>query len=157
MPTPCKINIDSGTPLVINTSNPTVLVQGTCGSAKPIRLKRVRFTSNNTGASQQIVVIQFVFYASGTAGGTTVAATPVNQGITYTPATLFKVNTTTLGTTPTVQWSDQWNTANPYDLTEGLLELQDEIPAAKAWAFLITPAPASAVSVSGDINFEEFG
>lgn len=159
MPVACKVSADGGTALVISTSNPSVLLQGTPSSSKPIRIKRFELSSNNTGAGQQIVVLSYGFYASATAGGATATAVPKDEGLTgvYTPATTFKANTTTLGTTFTQKKSWQWNTANPFDLVDGLLELQEEIPAGKVFAFIFPSAPGSAVSVTATLHFEEFG
>ena len=157
MTVPIKVSADGGTPLVISTSNPTVLLQGTCGSARGFRTKRFELRSNNPGASQQIVTLQLVTYATGTAGGTTVTATPKDQALNgvYTPSTTFKANTTTLGTTPTVVKAWQWNTANIEDQVDGLLELQEEFTAGKVFAFLITPAPGASLSVTATLHGEE--
>src|SRR5271165_4040820 len=156
MPIPCKISIDGGTPVVIATGS-SVVLQGTNSSSKPTRLKRIQLQSNNTGTTQQIVTIQYLFYATGTAAGTTVTAVPVDEGLTgiYTPSTLFKANTATLGTTPTVKYAWQWNTANPFDIVEGLLELQEEIPVSKPWALLAVSVGTS-FNLTGTVNFEEF-
>jgi hypothetical protein len=83
---------------------------------------------------------------------------PVDEGLTgvYTGTTLFKMNTTTLGTTLTVKYSWQWNTANPFDIVYGLPELQEEVPSSKVFAFVIPTAP-TAFLLSGTLNFEEFG
>ncbi|MGH8335954.1 MAG: hypothetical protein ACRETL_03845 [Gammaproteobacteria bacterium] len=160
MPIPCKVSLDAGTPLAVSTSVATLLLQGTNSSGKPIRLKRIQLQSNNPGASQQILQINYGFYTTASAsGGTTPSATPVDMGLSgiYTPATLFRANTTTLGTTFAQQQTWQWNTANYFDLTEGMLEIQDEIPVSKVWALVIPTAPGAAVSVTGAVNFEEFG
>jgi hypothetical protein len=160
MPIPCKISLDAGTALVISTSAPTLLIQGTNSSSKPIRLKRIELQSNNPGASQQVIQLNYGFYTTASStGGTTPTAVPVDEGLTgiYTPSTTFRVNTTTLGTTFAQKRSWQWNTANYFDLTEGMLEIQDEIPAGKVWALVIPTQPGSAVSVTGTIGFEEFG
>lgn len=159
MPVACKVSADGGSALVISTTNPTVLLQGTNSSGKPTRLKRFELQSNNTGSGQQILTLSYGFYATGTAGGTTVTAVPNDEGLTgiYTPSTTFKANTTTLGTTFTQKKSWQWNTANPFDLVDGLQELQQEIPVSKAFAFIFPAAPGSAVSVTATLTYEEFG
>lgn len=157
MPMPCKVSIDAGTPLVVSTSAPSVLLQGTTSSGKPIRLKRIEIQSNNTGASQQIVTLSLGTYTTGTAGGTTATAGPVDPGSAYTAATTFKANTTTLGTTFAQIKTWQWNTANPFDIVDGLQELQYEFPISKAWAIIIPTTPGSALSVTGTVHFEEFG
>lgn len=157
MPTPCKVSIDSGS-LQSITAAPTVILQGTDSSAKPVRLKRIQLQSNNTGSTQQVVLLSLGYYATGTAGGATPVAVPVNEGLTgvYTPATVFKAITTTMGTTFTNKMTWQWNTANPFDVVDGLQELQDEFPSAKVWALILPTAP-TAFSLTGTVNYEEFG
>ena len=158
MPTPCRISIDAGTPQAI-TAAPTVVLQGTNSASKPTRLKRIQLQSNQTGANQQIVQVELVTYATGTAAGTTVTAATVNDAISavYTPATTFKAITTTMGTTPTNKIMWQWNTANPFDIVDGLLELQDEFAVSKVWAIIIPVAPSVGFNLTGTVNFEEFG
>jgi hypothetical protein len=159
MPVPCRISIDAGTSLTIATSA-TLLVQGTNSASKPIRLKRIQLQSNQTGSTQQTVNIQLVTYATASStGGTTPTAAPVDDALVgvYTPATAFRVNTTTLGTTPTSKAMWYWNTANPFDIVEGMVELQDEFAVSKVWALVIPTAPATSFSCTGTINFEEFG
>jgi hypothetical protein len=157
MTVPIKVSADAGTPLVISTSNPTVLLQGTCGSARGFRTKRFELRSNNPGASQQILQLQLVTYATATAGGTTVTATPKDQALNgvYTPTTTFKANTTTLGTTPTVVKSWLWNTANIEDQVDGLVELQEEFTAGKVFAFIFPTAPGASLSVTATLHGEE--
>lgn len=156
MTVPIKVSADQGTPLVISTSSPTMLLQGTCSSARGFRTKRFELRSNNPGASQQIVTLTLVTYATGTAGGTTVAATPKDQALNgvYTPSTTFKTNTTTLGTTPSVVKTWQWNTANIEDQVDGLLELQEEFSAGKVFAFLLS-TPGASLSVTATLHGEE--
>lgn len=157
MPVPCKISIDGGTPQSI-TAAATVILQGTNSSAKPVRLKRIQLQSSNTGSTQQVVTLSLGYYATGTAAGSTPVAVPVDEGLTgvYTPSTVFKAITTTLGTTFTNKMTWQWNTANPFDIVDGLQELQDEFPAAKVWALILPTAP-TAFNLTGTVNFEEFG
>lgn len=157
MPTPCKVSIDGGA-LQSITAAPTVILQGTNSSAKPVRLKRIELQSSNTGSNQQVILVSLGYYASGTAGGSTPVAVPVNEGLTgvYTPATVFKSITTTMGTTFTNKMTWQWNTANPFDIVDGIQELQDEFPAAKVWALILPTAP-TAFSLTGTVHFEEFG
>jgi hypothetical protein len=157
MPIPCKVSIDAGTPQSV-TAAPTVILQGTNSSAKPVRLKRIELQSNNTGSTQQVITVSLGFYATGTAGGATPAATPVDEGLTgiYTPSTVFKAITTTMGTTFTNKTSWQWNTANPFDEMLGLTELQHEYSAAKVWAIILPTAP-TAFNLTGTVFFEEFG
>jgi hypothetical protein len=158
MPMPCKISADAGTALSVNTGAASVLIQGTNSSSKPIRFKRILITSNNLGSGQQSLQINYGWYATATStGGTTPTATPVDEGSGYSPVTLFRVNTTTLGSTFTQKYSYLWNTANPIDLVEGMPEIQDEIPAGKVWALVFPAAATSAVSVTCTIYFEEFG
>lgn len=159
MPVPCRISIDAGTPVSI-TSAPTVIIQGTNSASKPVRLKRIQLQSNQTGATQQTVNVQLITYATATStGGTTPTAAPVDDALVgvYTPATGFRAGTTTLGTTPTNKGMWYWNTANPFDITEGMVEIQDEFAVSKVWALIIPTAPASPFSLTGLINFEEFG
>lgn len=157
MPVPCKVSIDGGA-LQSITAAPTVILQGTNSASKPVRLKRIQLQSNNTGSTQQVILVSMGYYATGTAGGATPVAVPVDEGLTgvYTPSTVFKAITTTMGTTFTNKITWQWNTANPFDLVDGLTELQDEFPASKVWA-LILPAAPTAFSLTGTVNFEEFG
>lgn len=159
MPIPMKLSIDAGTLISVPTSA-FVICQGTNSASKPIRLKRLRLGSSNNGSTQQVVTLQLVYYATGTgSGGTTPTSTPVDEGLTgiYTGSTTFRCGTATMGTTPTVKWTDQWLTCNPYDNLEGMLELQDEIPASKAWAFIIPSAAATSFNLNGTLNYEEFG
>jgi hypothetical protein len=157
MPIPMKVSIDQGTPQSI-TAAATVLIQGTNSAGKPIRFKRIELNSSNNGSSQQVVTISYGFYATGTAGGTTVVATPVDEGLTgvYTGATTFKAITTTLGTTFTQKSTWQWNTANPFDEVSGNLELQGEVPVSKVWALILPTAPVS-FNLTGNVFYEEFG
>ena len=157
MPIPMKVSIDGGTPLSI-TAAATVILQGTTSSAKPVRFKRIQLQSSNTGSTQQVITVSYGFYATGTSSGTSVTGVPVDEGLTgtYTGTTLFKANTTTLGTTFTNKYSWQWNTANPFDIVYGLLELQEEVPVSKAFAFILPTAP-TAFSLTGTFNYEEFG
>jgi len=159
MPVPCRISIDAGTAITVPTSA-FVVVQGTNSASKPIRLKRVQFQSNQTGSTQQTIQVQLITYATGTStGGTTPTAAPVDDALVgvYSPATAFRAGTATLGTTPTNKGMWYWNTANPFDLVEGLLEIQDEFAVSKVWAFIIPSAPGVSFSMTGLINFEEFG
>lgn len=157
MPTPCKVSIDGGA-LQSITAAPTVIIQGTNSSSKPVRLKRLQLQSNNTGSTQQVILVSLGYYATGTAAGSSPVAVPVNEGLTgvYTPSTTFKAITTTMGTTFTNKMTWQWNTANPFDIVDGLSELQDEFPSSKVWAVILPSAP-TAFSLTGTINFEEFG
>lgn len=157
MPIPCKLSIDAGTPLSI-TAAATVIVQGTNSASKPTRLKRIELQSSNTGSTQQIVTISLGYYATGTAGGSSPVAVPVDEGLTgtYTPSTTFKANTTTMGTTFTNKQTWQWNTANPFDEVLGLLELQHEFPVSKVWAIILPTAP-TAFNLTGSVFYEEFG
>lgn len=157
MPIPCKVSIDGGTPQSI-TAAPTVIIQGTNSASKPVRAKRIEMQSSNTGSAQQVVTVSLGFYATGTAGGSSPSAVPVDEGLTgvYTPATTFKSITTTMGTTFTNKQSWQWNTANPFDEMLGLLELQHEWPVSKVWAIILPTAP-TAFNLTGTVFFEEFG
>ena len=142
MPIPCKVSIDGGTPQAI-TAAPTVILQGTNSAAKPVRMKRIELQSNNTGSNQQVITVSLGYYSTGTAAGATPVAVPVDEGLTgvYSPATVFKAITTTMGTTFTNKQSWQWNTANPFDEVLGLIELQHEFPSAKVWAIILPTAP----------------
>jgi len=157
MPIPCKISIDGGTPQSI-TAAQTVILQGTNSSSKPVRLKRIELQSNNTGSTQQTITVSLGFYATCTAGGATPVAVPVDEGLTgvYTPSTVFKAITTTMGTTFTNKQSFTWNTANPFDEMLGLQELQHEFSAAKVWALILPTAPV-AFNLTGTVFYEEFG
>jgi hypothetical protein len=158
MPIPMKVSIDGGTPINI-TAAATLVLQGTNSAGKPVRLKRIELQSSNTGASQQVVTISFGFYATGSgAGGSVPVGVPVDEGLTgvYTGSTVFRAGTTTLGTTFTNKKTWQWLTPNPFDIVDGLLELQDEIPVSKVWALLIPTAP-TAFLLSGTVHYEEFG
>src|SRR5580692_4157318 len=139
MPVPCRISIDAGTAITVPTSA-FVVLQGTNSSSKPIRLKRIQLQSNQTGSTQQTVQVQLITYATATStGGTTPTAAPVDDGLVgvYTPSTGFRAGTATLGTTPANKSMWYWNTANPFDIVEGLLELQDEFSVSKVWALII--------------------
>jgi hypothetical protein len=157
VPIPMNVSIDGGTPQSI-TAAATVILQGTNSGSKPIRFKRIQMQSSNTGSTQQVVTVSYGWYATGTAGGTTVTGIPVEEGLigVYTGSTIFKAVTTTLGTTFTNHFSWQWNTANPFDILDGLLELQTEIPSSKVWAFILPTAP-TAFSLTGTLSYEEFG
>ena len=159
MPVPCRISIDAGTPITVPTSAFLVL-QGTNSASKPIRLKRLRLSSNQTGSTQQTVLVEVVTYATGSStGGTTPTAVPIDDGLVgvYSPATAFRAGTATLGTTPTNKWQDYWNTANPFDIVEGLEAIQDELGVSKVWAIIIPSAPGTSFSLAGTVYFEEFG
>lgn len=159
MPVPCRISIDAGTPIAI-TAAPTVVLQGTNSASKPIRLKRIQLESNQTGATQQTVQVQLITYATATStGGTTPTAAPEDDALVgvYTPATGFRAGTTTLGTTATNKESWYWNTANPFDITLGMVELQTEFAVSKVWALIMPAGPASPFNLTGTVNFEEFG
>lgn len=159
MPVPCRVSIDGGTAITVPTSA-SVLLQGTNSSGKPTRLKRIRLSSNQTGSTQQTVLVQVVTYATGTSsGGSARTAVPVDDGLVgvYTPATSFYAATATMGTTPTNKFEDYWNTANPFDIVEGLLEIQDEFAVSKVWALIIPTAPGSSFSAVGTVYYEEFG
>ena len=159
MPVSCRISVDAGTVIAVPTSA-FVVIQGTNSASKPTRLKRIQFQSNQPGANQQIVQLQLITYATATStAGTTPAAQPVDDALVgvYTPATLFRAGTATLGTTPTNKMMWQWNTANPFDIVDGLQELQDEFAVSKVWAVIIPAAPAVTFNLTGILNFEEFG
>src|SRR5271154_124385 len=157
MPVPCKVSMDGGTPQSI-TAAATVLLQGTNSAAKPIQLQRIEMQSNNTGSTQQVFPASLGDYGTGAAGGSTPVATPVDEGLTgvYSPASVFKSITTTLGTTFTQKTSWQWNTANPFDELLGMLSLQHEYPAAKVWAIILPTAP-TAFTLTGTVYFQEYG
>lgn len=157
MPIPLKISIDGGTPASI-TAAPTVLIQGTNSAGKPVRLTRIELQSNNTGSNQQVTTVSLGYYATGTAGGSTPVGVPTDEGLTgvYTGSTVFKAVTTTMGTTFTNKKSWQWNTANPFDILNGLEKLQDEFPVSKVWAIILPTAP-TAFNLTGTVHYEEFG
>jgi hypothetical protein len=157
MPIACKVSIDGGTPQSI-TAAPTVILQGTQSASKPSRFKRLEMQSSNTGSAQQVITVSFGFYATGTAGGSSPAAVPVDEGLTgvYSPSTVFKAITTTMGTTFTNKQSWQWNTANPFDEMLGIVELQHEEPVSKVWAIILPTSP-TAFNLTGTAFFEEFG
>lgn len=160
MSVPCRISIDAGTPLTISASAASVVAQGVNSSAKPIKILRWEIQSNQNGSNQQLVQLQLVTYATATStGGSQPTAQPEDDALVgvYTPATLFRVNTTTLGTTPTNKWSYTWNTANPVDLVNGLPQLQTEFAVSKVWALIIPSAPTNSFALTGTIHFEEFG
>jgi hypothetical protein len=50
---------------------------------------------------------------------------------------------------------DQWNTANPYDLLDGLASLQTEFAAAKVWALIMPSGPSVSFNLTGTVNFIE--
>jgi hypothetical protein len=50
----------------------------------------------------------------------------------------------------------QWNTANPFDLVDGLAEIQNEFPAAKVWALILPTAPVT-FNLTGTVRYKEFG
>lgn len=159
MPVPCRISIDAGTPISVPTS-PAIILQGTNSASKPNRLKRIQLQSNQTGATQQTVLIQLVTYATASSsGGTTPTAAPEDDALVgvYTPATTFRAGTATMGTTPTNKEMWYWNTANPFDVVLGLEALQTEFAVSKVWALIIPTAPAATFSLAGTVNFEEFG
>lgn len=159
MPVPCRISIDAGTALTVPTSA-FVIAQGTNSASKPIRLKRIQLQSNQTGSTQQTVQVQLVTYGTATGtGGTTPTAAPEDDALVgvYTPATAFRAGTATLGTTPANKMMWYWNTANPFDIVDGLQELQTEFAVSKVWALIIPSAPAASFSLTGTVNFEEFG
>jgi hypothetical protein len=157
MPVAMKVSIDGGTKQSI-TAAPTVLLQGTNSASKPIRLKRIQLQSDNTGVTQQVITVSLGYYSAATAGGATVVAVPVDEGLTgvYTGATVFKAITTTMGTSFTPKMSWLWNTANYFDIVDGLQELQDEFPVSKVWAIILPVAP-TAFGLMGTVNYEEFG
>ena len=159
MPVPCRVSIDAGTAITVPTSA-FVVLQGTNSASKPTRLKRIELQSNQTGSTQQIVQIQLVTYATATGtGGTTPTATTIDDALVgvYTPSTTFRAGTATMGTTPTNKKLWQWNTANPFDLVDGLLEIQAEFAVSKVWALIIPTAPGVSFSITGTVAFEEFG
>lgn len=154
---PCLISIDAGTPIVVPTS-PFIVLQGTNYSTKPIRLKRIQLQSNQNGATQQVVAIQLGTYTTASStGGTVPTAIPVDSGSGYTPVTTFRAGTATMGTTFANREQWQWNTAIPFDIVEGLESLQDEFQVSKVWALIIPVAPGASFSLTGTVNFEEFG
>ena len=159
MPIPMKVSADGGTLISVPTSA-FVILQGTNSSSKPTRIKRFTMGSNNTGSSQQAVQISFGYYATGTStGGSVPVSTPVDEGLTgvYTGSTVFRAGTATMGTTFTQKQSWQWLTCNPFDLLEGMLEVQDELPASKCWAFIMPTGPGVAFTLAATLYFEEFG
>ena len=102
MPIPMKLSIDGGTLISVPTTA-FVICQGTNSASKPIRLKRLRLGSSNTGSTQQVVPLQLVYYATGTgSGGTTPVSSPVDEGLTgtYTGATTFRCGTATWARLP---------------------------------------------------------
>lgn len=158
MPVAMRVSIDGGTPVSV-TAAPTVVLQGTNSASKPTRLKRIQLQSSNTGASQQVITVSFGFYATGSgAGGSTPTGVPEDEGLTgvYTGSTLFRAVTTTMGTTFTNKITWQWLSANPFDIVDGMPELMTEIPVSKVWAIIIPTAPV-AFSITGVVNYEEFG
>src|SRR5579859_1734262 len=160
MPVPCRVSIDAGTAITVPASA-SVVIQGSNSSAKPTRLKRIEIQSSQTGSNQQVVTLQLVTYATGTAsGGTARTAAAEDDSLVgvYAPATSWYAATATIGTTPTVKKTWQWNTANPFDYVAGLLELQTEFAVSKVWAIIIpvTP-PGGSFSLTGTVNYEEFG
>ena len=159
MPVPCRISIDAGTAITVPTSA-FVVAQGTNSASKPIRLKRIQLQSNQTGSTQQTVQVELITYATGTStGGTTPTAAAEDDALVgvYTPSTAFRAGTATMGTTPTNKIMWYWNTANPFDIVDGLQELQTEFAVSKVWAVIIPTAPGVSFSLAGTINFEEFG
>ena len=161
MPVPCLVDAGAGSAISVPAStNAFLFAQGTNSSGKPTRLKRFTLTSNNTGASQQTIELQLGTYATGSStGGSSRTAVPVDHGLqgVYSPSTAFYCGTATMGTTFTNIWSGYWNTANPFDWQEGMLEIQDEFPVSKVWAIITPAGPANGCSAALIVWFEEFG
>jgi hypothetical protein len=166
----CRVSIDGGIPQPI-TAAPTVIVMGTNGGSKPVRITHVELQSNTALLNKQIVDIAYGFYATnGTpTGGSTPIAYATEAGIQglYTPTTTFKAITASIGGaifTPKISW--QWSLDAPFDtaFTQGSTggsgggngpELNEGTRVSVVWAFFLPVGPVIPFSLTGTLDFEE--
>ena len=137
------------------TNAASVIFQLTTSSACPITINRIELQSGVTTSSQAVVTLQWGYYATGHAAGTTVTPVPLQKKNTVSPATACRIASATLGTTFTVYKEWQWNIALPFDHGLGMDALKIEVPASTVWA-LILPSASGTPTLSGAIDFTEY-
>lgn len=151
-----RVDITGTSGVTSITNAATVVWQGTTGSANPIRIYRIELQSNQTGATQTVIPLQFGTYATGTStGGTTPTPSPVIRRNSVSAVTAWRCLTATLGTTFTILQDWQWNGATPFDYVMGLTPIQFEIQSSVVCA-LIIPTASGTPGLTGAVYFEEF-
>jgi hypothetical protein len=136
----------------------SVIWQATASASKPFALRRVRLSSNGLGSTQLVVPLQLVTYVTGTStNGTAATPTAKTKGISTAASTAWYVNSSTLGTTPTILWQDSWNTASFYDLLEANPDLQEEFPVSTVLALIVPSAPGAGITYASNIDYVEYG
>jgi len=137
------------------TNVATVVIQGTNSATVPIALQRVEFQSNQTGATQTVIPLQFGTYATASgAGGVVPVASAIERRNSTAATTVFRALTATLGTTFTILEEYQWNGATPFDMVYGKELSAPVIQAVIVWAWII-PSAAGTPTISGKVTFEE--
>jgi len=178
VPIPCRVQIDGGTPQVVNPVG-TVIFQITPTATTAVRINDIRLQSTTPGVSvlnpayasiQQSILLQFgVYSVTPATGGLTPTPLPTDDVLIgeYNPSTSFRTFTSALGNgfLPMMAW--QWNYLEEFTLrpSVGYLSVDRVSPqgadslAVKSpavWA-LIMPAPSGqfAFSMTGSVEFTE--
>lgn len=131
-----------------------VIFQLTTGATVSATIKKIELQSSAVTSGQAIYGIQWGYYATGTAGGSTTTPAPVVKRNSVAAAAAFRYASSTLGTTFTVVDEYQWNIALPFEVTNGLSQTEIEVPANTAWALLLTTQSVTP-TFSGKLTFEE--
>lgn len=141
-------------PATAYTNAASVIMQCLTSSDTPITVNRLKLQANVISSGQAIVIVQVGTYATGHAAGTSLAPLATQRRNTLAADTVFRYQSTTLGTTFTAIDEFQWNTAMPWEDTFGMDSIKWEVPAATAWAVLF-PAGPGTPTISGSIDIEE--
>jgi hypothetical protein len=137
------------------TNAASVVFQLTTSAACPITINRVELQSSVTTSSQAVVVLQWGYYATPHAAGTSVTPLTLTKKNTVSSATACRIASATMGTTFTPYREWQWNIALPFDHVLGMDALKIEVPAATTWA-LILPSASGTPTLSGAIDYSEY-
>ena len=141
-------------PATAYTNAASVIFQLSAGATDPMVIHQFVLQSSALTSAQAVVDVQWGYYASATAGGTSGTPAAVIKRNTIAAAAAFRYASATLGTTFTVVDEFQWNIAAPWESTNGLPQTKIEVPAAVVWA-LILPNASGTPTISGHVTFEE--
>jgi hypothetical protein len=173
VPIQCRVQIDGGTPQVVNPVG-TVIFQITPTATTAVRILDVQLQTNQFGpitnlpiippgpSSQQAVFLQLGSYsiAPSSSGGLTPLAVPADDGLVglYTPSTTFRTLTTNVGIGFIASSGYQWNTADPFGRHQGA-DFNQGIQSPAVWALimpaLFIPSGQLPFTITGFVDFAE--
>jgi hypothetical protein len=131
-----------------------VIFQLTAAAGDPLTIKKIKLQSSAVTSGQAIYGLQWGFYVTGHAAGTSLTPLANNQRNGTATSAAFRYASATLGTTFTIIEEFQWNIALPFEETEGLPVSEIEVKGAGVWAMLLTTQSITP-TLSGSVLYEE--